>query len=180
MERKQAMRSILLAICLSAVMMWAAPSCRAHGVDGYVEREEGYCVTAQYDDGEPMSYAAVEIKAPDSDIVFQKGRADRNGRFMFQPDGPGRWRAVVQDGMGHRLALDAQVDEASGAPETVHAGMPANGARPGRLGNILTGLGVIFGLCGFLYGWRARSRFISAYAAHYPGESPNDNRHGKF
>ena len=41
-----------------------------------VEPVEGYCITAMYDDGEPMSYAAVEIKAP-------QGR-----RSSFKPAGP--------------------------------------------------------------------------------------------
>ena len=109
-----------------------------------------------------MSYAAVEIKAPHSKIAFQKGRTDRNSRFMFQTDGAGRWQAIVQDGMGHRLALDVEVGKDPGAPEKVHAGMPATGALSGRLGNIITGLAVIFGLCGFFYGGRARSQLRSA------------------
>lgn len=156
------MRSILLTICIPAVMMLlTAPSCRAHGMDGVVEHDEGYCVTAQYDDGEPMSYAAVEIKAPDSDLAFQKGRTDRNGRFMFRPDGAGRWQAIVQDGMGHRLSLDLEVGEDLGVPEKVQAGIPATGAVPGRFGSIFGGLGIIFGLCGFFYGWRIRSQFRS-------------------
>jgi nickel transport protein len=152
------MRSMLMAICFSAVVMWTAPSCRAHGVYGAVERIEGYCVTSRYDDGEPMSYAAVEIKAPDSDLVFQKGRTDRNGRFMFRPDGPGRWQATVQDGMGHRLALDVAPDGDPGISK-LPAGLPVSDLRQGRFRNIITGLAIIFGLCGFLYGWRARSRF---------------------
>jgi nickel transport protein len=160
------MKSILLAICCSALVIAGVVSpCWSHGVDGIVERVDGYCVTAQYDDGEPMSYSAVEIKAPDSELVFQKGRSDRNGRFMFQPDKPGRWQAIVTDGMGHRLALDVEVGEDSEVPEQVHTtGMPAAGALPGRFGNILTGLAVIFGLCGFFYGWRARSQCKSARA----------------
>jgi nickel transport protein len=151
------MRSILLTICFSAVMMWTAPSCRAHGVDGMVEHTGGYCVTAQYDDGEPMAYAAVEIKAPDSKIGFQKGRADRNGRFMFHPDTPGNWQAIVLDGMGHRLALDVVVGQVPGASKKAHTGIPAAAAVPGRLWKIIVGLAVIFGLCGFFYGLRARS-----------------------
>jgi nickel transport protein len=155
------MRSIILAICSCTVIMSAASLCQAHGVEGMVERTDGYCVTAQYDDGEPASYAAVEIKAPDSDLVFQKGRTDRNGRFMFQPEVPGRWQAIVQDGMGHRLALDVEV---GGAPDTtakVHVGMSAAGGFQGRFRNILTGLAIIFGVCGFFYGWRARLQFGS-------------------
>jgi nickel transport protein len=153
------MRLILLTICCFAIAMSAPPSCRAHGVDGSVERTEGYCVTAQYDDGEAMSYAAVKINAPDSDLVFQKGRTDRNGRFMFQPDAPGSWQAIVQDGMGHRSVFDVEVDKDAGAPVKVHSGDSVSGAVPGRLWNILSGLALIFGLCGFFYGWRARSQF---------------------
>lgn len=156
------MKSILLVICCSAVLIWSAPPCRAHGVEGDLSYGEGYCVTAQYDDGEPMSYAAVEIQAPDSEIEFQNGRTDRNGRFMFQPDAPGRWQAIVKDGMGHRLALDVEAGKDHGAPEKVHAGIPAAGAVQGRFGNILTGLAIIFGLCGLFYGWRAGSQFRSA------------------
>jgi nickel transport protein len=156
------MRLILLTVCCFAIAMSAAPSCRAHGTEGAVERSEGYCVTAQYDDGEAMSYAAVEIKAPDSDLAFQKGRTDRNGHFMFRPDGAGRWQAIVQDGMGHRLALDVEVAGEPGALQSTQVGMPAAGVVSGRFGNIFTGLSVIFGLCGFFYGWRARSQFRSA------------------
>jgi len=59
-----------------------------------------------YDDGEPMSYSAVEIKGPDSDIAFQTGRTDRNGLMMSQPDRPGPWQAVVSDGMGHLVVTE--------------------------------------------------------------------------
>jgi nickel transport protein len=152
------MRSIILAICFSVVAMWTAPSCRAHGVYGAVESIEGYCVTARYDDGEPMSYAAVEIKAPDSDRVFQKGRTDRNGCFMFRPDGGGHWQAIVQDGMGHRLALAVAVGGNPGGSEKVRSGISESDGRQGRFRPIITGLAIIFGLCGLLYGWRARSR----------------------
>jgi nickel transport protein len=155
------MRSIILAICSCTVIMSVVSLCQAHGVEGMVERTDGYCVTAQYDDGEPASYAAVEIKAPDSDLVFQKGRTDRNGRFMFQPEVPGRWQAIVQDGMGHRLALDVVVGEDPEAQGKVSAGMQLSGTVPGRLQNTLSGLAIIFGLCGSLYGWRARLQFGS-------------------
>lgn len=158
------MKSIFLAICCSAAMLWTAPACSAHGMDGSLARAEGYCLTAAYDDGEPMSYAAVEIKAPDSYLVFQTGRTDRNGRFIFQPDAPGPWQAVVQDGMGHRLALNVEVGGDPEAPGKVSVGTPEVSAAPHRLLNILAGLAIIFGLCGFFYGWRARLQFGSAQA----------------
>jgi nickel transport protein len=128
-----------------------------HGVEGYVEQIEAHCVTAMYDDGEPMSYAAVEIKAPDSDIAFQTGRTDRNGCFTVKTDLPGDWQAVVSDGMGHRLALDFSVAADQGnTPEiekTVSPSVPNQMSRPLK---IVAGLSLIIGLCGFFYGWRAR------------------------
>ncbi len=82
----------------------------AHGVGGNVQNfEGGIVITANYDTGEPMSYAKVEIYAPDSQIKFQLGRTDRNGRFAFVPDIPGKWQVVVDDGIGHRLTLKVPV-----------------------------------------------------------------------
>ena len=132
--------------------------CWSHGVDGYAESANGYCITAMYDDGEPMSYAAVEIQAPDSKNQFQTGRTDRNGCFMIRPDEPGRWQAVVKDGMGHRLSVDLEVEDRQAAPQNhdaVHAKASGGMNRPTK---ILTGLSIIFGLSGFLYGWQARRR----------------------
>jgi nickel transport protein len=127
-----------------------------HGVEGAVDQVKAYCVTAQYDDGEPMSYAAVEIKAPQSDIVFQNGRTDRNGCFMIKTDTPGAWQAVVSDGMGHRLALDFAVAADGDAETRDHAITPAVPAKMSRPLKVLAGLSIIFGLCGFFYGWKAR------------------------
>jgi nickel transport protein len=155
------MKSFLIGICCSIVLIGSALPSQAHGVEGAVERGEGYCVTVQHDDGEPMGYAAVEIKAPDSELAFQKGRTDRNGGFMFQPDAAGRWQVVVQDGMGHRLALDVDVNEDPAGKGEVQAGIPVAGAVHGRFSNTLTGLAIIFGLCGLIYGWRARRQFSS-------------------
>ena len=129
----------------------------SHGVWGQVARSEGHLVTAEYDDGEPMSYAAVEIKGPGSDIAFQTGRTDRNGHFMFFPDSQGHWQIVVQDGMGHRLALSSEVTgDAAGSkipeppPQQAHA--------PGmtRAGKAIMGLSIIFGVFGLWYGWKGR------------------------
>lgn len=144
-------------LCL-VLGMGKAVVCHSHGVDGYIKQDAGYCVTAMYDDGEPMLYAAVEIKAPDSEIAFQTGRTDRNGRFMFYADKPGKWHAVVQDGMGHRLAVDMEIGEGKAAPAAVETPLPKNSGTLTRPVKILAGLSIIFGLCGFLYGWKVRRK----------------------
>ena len=131
-----------------------------HGADGYVDAACGQCVTAFYDDGEPMGYSAVEIKAPGSDVAFQTGRTDRNGCFVVKPDVAGNWQAVVSDGVGHRIVLDFTV-----AADPENAG-PVQGtsvqraaARPvSRPMGIAAGLSIIFGIAGVAYGWRARRK----------------------
>lgn len=130
--------------------------CRAHGVDGTIEPEEGYCITVRYDDGEPMNYAAVEISPPDSDIGFQTGRTDRNGRFMFQPDGKGRWHVVVKDGMGHCVNLELEIDADTAQARVRTPGAQRSVVGLSRMMRIIAGLSIIFGLSGFLYGWKAR------------------------
>jgi nickel transport protein len=152
------MKSLLFTACCLAFSMLAAAPCWSHGVHGYVEHTDGYCVTAQYDDGEPMSYAAVEIKAPDSNIAFQTGRTDRNGRFMFEPDGQGRWQAVVKDNMGHRLHVDLEVGGDNAAREKGETRTPAASGLSSRLIKVIAGLSIIAGLSGFLYGWKARRK----------------------
>jgi nickel transport protein len=144
--------STILALSILTVSMgWC------HGVEGYVEQIKGYCITAMYDDGEPMSYAAVEIKAPNSDIAFQTGRTDRNGCFMVKADAPGVWQAVVSDGMGHRLSLDYPIEADKGSAQGVEetAALPGSN-QMGRPLKVIAGLSVIIGLCGFFYGWKAR------------------------
>ena len=134
-----------------------------HGVDGNnVKPITAQSITAMYDDGEPMSYAAVKITAPDSDVEFQNGRTDRNGYFVINPDMPGNWKAVITDGMGHRLVLDFTVDadggsalEKTAGKATVHNGVERPVSRPA---GIAVGLSVIFGISGLTYGWSARRK----------------------
>ena len=135
-----------------------------HGVMGTVNEIKAYCITAMYDDGEPMSYAKIEIMAPETTLPFQSGRTDRNGSFVINTDIPGTWNVVVSDGMGHRLALDFPVvsDKASSvssrkntqAPEKEIVSTLPNGTS--RHLKIICGLSLIFGLWGFFFGWKAR------------------------
>jgi len=82
----------------------------AHGVKGEISKG-GIVITAKYDTDEPMSYAKVEVYAPDSKIKFQTGRTDRNGRFAFVPDIAGKWHLSVDDGIGHKLNMDVEINE---------------------------------------------------------------------
>ncbi len=125
----------------------------AHGVEGEIEYfPKGVVVTATYDTGEPMSYAKVEIYAPDSKIRFQIGRTDRNGRFAFVPDVSGRWQVIVSDRLGHRLELSVNVKDlkefTSPSPEIVEKTGPSLFAS--RKIATLVGILLIFGIFGWL------------------------------
>ncbi len=143
--------SIFLAILVGEVPVWG------HGTEGITQVAKGILASAGYDDGEPMSYAAVEIIGPDSSTPFQKGRTDRNGMFMFLPDQSGNWKIVVKDQIGHRLVLEMEVTKTNRDTFQTES-RREDGPAVSRLGGILAGISIIFGLCGLAYGWKARHR----------------------
>jgi len=123
----------------------------AHGVRGKTGRG-GFVIIAEYTTGEPMSYAKVVITAPDKKIPFQIGRTDRNGRFCFYPDMPGKWMIVVEDGMGHRLEMNLPVKhiehlEISGNTESSEEKFIYKYLR------VISGISIIFGIFGSIMAW---------------------------
>ena len=51
-----------------------------HGMFHEIAGKDAVVVTAEYDDGEPMSYAGVKIFSPaGGKIEHQNGRTDKNG-----------------------------------------------------------------------------------------------------
>lgn len=124
----------------------------AHGVFHRIERQEAVVIVAEFDDGEPMSYADVKVHSPaGGKIEYQNGRTDRNGYFAFIPDGPGNWRITVDAGMGHLVDATIAVNESLHAEGKENVGKPYS-----RWQGIVTGIGFIFGLTGFIYYLRAR------------------------
>jgi hypothetical protein len=106
-------------------------------------------VESEYDDGEPMGYADVEVYNPMEKIPFQSGRTDQNGRFLFFPDKKGDWKVIVNDGMGHQLVLKTNIDdnlnliEQSSQTKAVENSRSFSGFQ-----KIIMGLAFIFGTFG--------------------------------
>jgi nickel transport protein len=139
-------------IILLPLIIFLPPTCiYAHGVRGEVN-EGGVVVSAEYDNGEPMSYARVKVSAPCAKLLFQSGRTDRNGRFCFFPDTPGDWKVVVDDEMGHRLEVMVPVNET----KRLKTDEKANSAKSHlpRWEKALMGVAVIFGIFGILSLWK--------------------------
>ena len=123
----------------------------AHGVRGKVTYG-GVIVKAEYTTGEPMSYAKIVITASDKKIPFQIGRTDRNGRFCFYPDTPGKWKVVVEDGMGHRLEMKLPVKPFGRVERSGYIESPLQ-SHISKCLRAIAGVSIIFGIFGCIVGW---------------------------
>lgn len=141
-------------IIFFAIIILMPPLLHAHGVKGEVG-SGGIVVIAEYDTGEPMSYAKVTISAPEAKLMFQSGRTDRNGRFCFYPDVSGDWKVVVDDEMGHRLEVPVSVNETMKLKTDEQAGRSA-GSSLSKHESALMGTCIIFGISGVLFFWRGK------------------------
>jgi nickel transport protein len=116
-----------------------------------INRKETVVVSAEFDDGEPASYAQVKVYSPEGgEVEYQNGRTDRKGCFAFVPDRPGEWRIAIDAGMGHRITTAFVVNEVSEPPKK----RDSVGPWPKWQG-IVTGLSLIFGVCGLVMYRRA-------------------------
>lgn len=144
-----------LSTFLPAIMIFLLPSMLwAHGVRGKVAAG-GMAVGAQYDTGEPMSYARVKISAPGAELLFQSGRTDRNGLFCFFPDATGDWQVVVDDEMGHQLEVIVSVDEAMELKSN-QQNTKSIVSSLSRYEKALIGVSIILGIFGISFWWKGR------------------------
>ncbi|MCI5161759.1 MAG: hypothetical protein D3917_07015 [Candidatus Electrothrix sp. AX5] len=112
MNKRTAKQGVLLLMLPLALSLFFSVQGHAHAVHGETgSSSEALCTSASYEDGEAMSYATVEIIAPNSKLPFQSGRTDRNGYFCFRPDTPGRWKITVKDEDGHFVRLGTKVSK---------------------------------------------------------------------
>jgi hypothetical protein len=135
-------------------LVWTA-SLWAHDLQVRVQ-QAGPAVLAHttYAGSEPAAGAAVLVYAPGKqETEYQSGRTDANGVFSFVPDREGEWRFVVDDGMGHRAETPIAVsaDAAGGLHGTAQPPMS-------MALKLITGLAIIVGATGFLYGLKSRPR----------------------
>jgi len=122
----------------------------AHSV-AYKVGRGGITITVWYEGIKPipMKGAFVRVFAPEEDTEFQKGRTDRNGRFSFYPDRPGKWQVVINDGNGHGIVADVEVGK------DFRTSSPMRIPFPFAL-KLLVGLSIIFGIFGVLSLWKNR------------------------
>jgi nickel transport protein len=127
----------------------------AHDMQVRIEQASPAVVAhTTYAGSEPVAYAEVLVFGPGQQATeYQNGRTDARGVFSFVPDREGEWRFVVDDGMGHRVErpITVSADAAGGVHGTAHG--------PMSMGlKLITGLAIIVGVTGFLYGLKSRPR----------------------
>jgi hypothetical protein len=109
------------ALCrvLIAVLL-AVSGLYAHGLGVGVEVTEDLVIlSCRYADGTFPDAEALVYSPEQPDKTFQIGRTDSAGIFSFVPNANGKWHVVIDDGMGHRKAVDVSVDGSSFAiPES--------------------------------------------------------------
>ncbi|MBA3036145.1 MAG: hypothetical protein FP814_06585 [Desulfobacterium sp.] len=154
------MKSYIFVAVFITVQFLFVTSGLSHGTLSHVTRCVGYLITSEYDDGEPMSYATVEIKSPDSNIAFQTGHTDINGHFMFFPDKQTQWQITITDGMGHRIAVNTDVNADTIDPKPIGTKSQTFFSGMTHAEKIIMGLSIIFGIFGLCYGWKAKREIL--------------------
>jgi hypothetical protein len=115
-------------------------------------------IRAEYDDGRPVAAGAVTVYAPHSpDQPLITGTTDSHGRFFFVADTGGTWQVTVRDNMGHQASASVSVG-GNTTPE------PQSLTPFGRLGGIVIGMSILFGLFG-LFALFRRSRPAASSSA---------------
>jgi nickel transport protein len=85
----------------------------AHSVEYQVENR-GISARFFFLPNDPANYSSYEIFGPGDEIVYQKGRTDKNGVVSFLPDRPGKWRIKVSaesEHGGHAASVEIDVKE---------------------------------------------------------------------
>ncbi len=143
--------SITLRLLTALCLILASSLAWSHSMHHEVSTAEARVLTLSYTFGQQPVFEPYQIFAPDSDVPFQTGRTDAQGRVSFLPDRPGRWRVLVTTEDGHGIEVRIRVDE--GLQVTAIEGPGAGG-----LAMTLAGVGYLLGLGGLLVLWRQRGK----------------------
>ncbi|MCP4134405.1 MAG: hypothetical protein GY754_25760 [bacterium] len=144
------LKTISLSIFLFLVL--TGKDLYSHGLSHKIIKG-GFGIQALYSDGSPMSDSEVTVVAPGSVITrpFITGITDKKGNFFFLPDQKGKWKIIVDDGMGHRL------DSGIAISETMEAVPLPGGGSLNMLQKIIMAICVVWGAIGTaLYFYRKK------------------------
>lgn len=143
----------------------------AHGIKvEYSFDDSLVIVKSSYSHKSNLANALVKIYSPlESEKVWQSGKTDKNGLFVFMPDVEGGWIFIVDDQKGHKqkttinyqaqtlnsedvseIENKTEIEETK-AVETAEVKEQTNSGLS-NLHKIIIGLSLIFGISGVFYG----------------------------
>jgi nickel transport protein len=107
-------RALLFVLCVLAL------AARGHQVASTTTSAPATVVTLSYADGKPFAYEAYELYAGDTELPYQVGRSDAQGRVVFLVEGEGPWRlrAFSADGHGIDTELEVTAPSMAGKPRS--------------------------------------------------------------
>lgn len=160
-------------IVILFVMVFVPNVALAHKmlIDVFVQEDGAVLVGVFFPDGSPAKNCKVEILTEDG-RVFKEGLTDRDGQFMFKPEGAvGTFKAVATGTMGHKVEVSFKMGEPQAAPQEAEG--PGE-VKPTKIKlshkekfpwlEIIAGLGFIFGLSSFILCLKLMSELKNASA----------------
>ncbi len=174
MKKKLTLNIVILFFC--SANLWA------HALNLDFEVKHPFVIIeAGFSKNNMVANANVEVLSPETEEVFQKGRTDSYGRFIFMPDMHGLWKVKVDDNMGHRregqLEIstsffednykkeDSHADGCAEEPEKkekhrcshkhTHDHAHLSSAEIPLVYKIIFGLAIIFGITGLAFGLKS-------------------------
>jgi len=147
---------------LAVVTIGLSADAYAHGTGHrLLKHEPVVAFEFHYSDDTPMRYAEVMVFSPqDMKVEHQNGRSDRNGKFVFCPDVPGKWLIKVNDGMGHeeKAVVEVGPGAISGEAAKSRTNPASSDSEPlSKVLNIIAGLSLILNVSFSGYFMRRRS-----------------------
>jgi len=114
-----------------------------HDLEFVVGDAAAVVVSFSYPGAGDFAFESYEVYHEGEDVPFQVGRTDRQGRLVFVPDRPGKWRikAFAEDGHGREFSI---ATDARGGVQQVGQPMLSRNLR------IAVGVALIFGLFGLV------------------------------
>ncbi len=121
----------------------------AHGTS-HEQISGGVGFQFNYSAADPIAFSPVKIYAPgESKKPYQEGFTDAQGNFVIVPNRAGKWKFVVDDGMGHRAEAIYNHQNHVSEKQADHHHW-SNWIKS------ILGLLIIWGLAGIFYWWRKR------------------------
>jgi nickel transport protein len=124
----------------------------AHEVHHAISAAGAVAISLSYADGRPFAYEKYELTPEGQQVPVQVGNTDAAGRVVFLPGGTRNWRLKAYSADGHGVDLRFESPTVTGTVAATAA------AKPDRVGQMVLGLAVLFGLFGLVQLFQRRRR----------------------